>query len=426
MLMKLKLIIIILFIPFLIFAQPVNPSAPPEYYPSKAVLIEWDFYNETWQLYSELIQEIKTEAEVILVVNNQAEENTFINYLNDADIGLDNISFVHIPSGRMWIRDHGPLAIQTDSGVAYVDFDDFANSGVSAALPTNLANAWGLDSYQLNHIILDGGNFMVDNYGNMFATDRLYSNNPDFTQEYIDNLLEEYMGIQNIYTFSQMGASDVWGHIDMQMKLLDDTTVVISSIQNGWPNHQVLEDNYQAFSELTSPFGTPYRIRRIPKAENWKSYTNALFLNNKVIIPIYDHANDDIAIGIYEELLPNHQIVGINANSIVGWDGVIHCITMQLFDDEQVTAIKNLSLKDKIFEVFPNPLTSGHILNILIADEYEESGVIRLFDINGKEVLQKNYFNTNNYNIDIDFKTGIYFIEIESKGLKNVRKVVIN
>lgn len=425
--MKLKLItILILFMPFLIFGQPVNPSAPPEYYPSKAVLLEWDFYNGTWQLYSELIQEIKTEAEVILVVNNQTEEDAFIVYLNDAEISLDNISFVHVPSGRMWIRDHGPLAVKSDTGVAYIDFEDFANSGQSGALPTNLANAWGLDSYQLTHIILDGGNFMVDNYGNMFATDRLYSNNPDFTQEYIDNLLEEYLGIQNIYTFSQMGTSDVWGHIDMQMKLLDDTTVVISSIQNGWPNHQVLEDNYQAFSELTSPYGTPYRIRRLPKAENWKTYTNALYLNNKVIIPIYDHPNDDIAIGIYQELLPDHQIVGINANVIVGWDGVIHCITMQLFDDEQVTVIKELSLKDKMFEIFPNPITNGSHLNILISDEFSDFGVITLLDINGKIIKQNNYYNTDEFVIDIDLPNGSYIIQIDSKKLSDVRKLIVN
>jgi agmatine deiminase len=415
--MRIKFFVIILLFPVFINAQPINPWSPPEYYPSKAVLLEWDFYNETWQLYSELIQEIKTEAEVILVVNNQTEEDTFIGYLNDADISLDNISFVHIPSGRMWIRDHGPLAIQTDNGVAYIDFEDFANSGASGALPTNLANVWGLDSYNLTHIILDGGNFMVDSHGNMFATDRLYSNNPDYSIDYINNLLEEYMGIQNIYTFSQMGSSDVWGHIDMQMKLLDDTTVVISSIQNGWPNHQVLEDNYDDFSQLTSPYGTPYRIRRLPKAENWKSYTNALFLNNKVIIPIYDHPNDDIAIGIYEELLPNHQIVGINANSIVGWDGVIHCITMQLFDDEQVTAIKNLSVEETIFEIFPNP-TSNEVNIITDKNDFHVS----IINLNGQIVFSEQ--NIDRINVS-SFAKGIYFVRIKTDdGIDSFKLVV--
>lgn len=315
---------------------PLNPWSPPEYFRSKAVILEWDFFEGTWPIYSQLISECKTEAEVVLVVNNQEEENLFISYLQNAMITLDNISFAHAPCGRMWIRDHGPLAVMTETGVAYMDFDDFSNSGLSAALPTNLANLWGLDSYNLTHITLDGGNLMVDSYNNLFATNRLYTNNPAYSEAYINNLLQTYMGITNITTFDQMGAGDYWGHIDMQMKLLDDTTVVISSVQPGWPVYSILENNYQLFASLTSPSGEPYRIRRLPKAENWKSYTNSLILNSKVIIPVYDHPNDQIAIDVYEELMPDHTIVGLNANAIVGWDGVIHCITMQLFDDEQI------------------------------------------------------------------------------------------
>jgi agmatine/peptidylarginine deiminase len=315
---------------------PLNSWSPPEYFPSKAVIIEWDFYEGTWPIYSQLISECKTEAEVILLVNNQQEEDFFKSYLQNALITLDNISFVHVPSGRMWIRDHGPLAVMTDSGVAYMDFEDFASSGPSGALPTNLANLWGLDAYNLTHIILDGGNFMVDSYNNLFATNRLYTNNPGYSEAYINNLLQTYMGITNITTFDQMGSGDYWGHIDMQIKLLDDTTVVISSVQPGWPVYGILENNFELFSSLTSPSGEPYRIGRLPKAENWKSYTNALILNSKVIVPVYDHPNDQVAIAVYEELLPGHTIVGINANAIVGWDGVIHCITMQLFDEGQI------------------------------------------------------------------------------------------
>lgn len=315
---------------------PQNPWAAPEYFPTKAVLLEWDFNANTWELYSELIREIKLAAEVVLVVNNLSEENTFSAYLQNANINMENISFVHIPSGRMWIRDHGPLAVMTDNGVAFMDFEDFANSGASSSLPTNLANLWGLDVYNHGNIILDGGNFMVDSYNNLFATTRLYTNNPGYSQENIDNLLETYMGINNITTFEQMGTADFWGHIDMQMKLLDDSTVVISSVEEGWAIYDILENNYTQFAALTNPFGRPYRIRRLPKAENWKTYTNSLIVNNKVIVPQYNHPNDVIAINTYQDLLPDYEIVGINANSIVGWDGVIHCITMQLFDETQI------------------------------------------------------------------------------------------
>jgi agmatine deiminase len=329
--------------------MPENPWSPPEYFPSKAVLLEWDFYEESWQLYSELIREIQSEAELILLVNNIEDENKFKNYLSDGDIDLENIRFVHIPSGRIWVRDHGPLSVWTDNGVAFMDFEDFANSGVSSALPMNLAQLWEIDCFQHGNLILDGGNFMVDSYNTLFATDRLYSNNSGSSTEYIDTLLKNYMGIDNIVTFQQMGSSDVWGHIDMQMKLLDDSTVVISSVEQGWPVHSILEENFEKFALLTSPFGTPYRIARLPKADNWKSYTNALIINNKVIIPQYDHPNDTIAVNTYQALMPHHQVVGINANAIVGWDGVIHCITMQLFDESQMETTETFTISVSIY-----------------------------------------------------------------------------
>jgi agmatine/peptidylarginine deiminase len=349
---------------------PLNPWSPPEFFPSKAVLIEWDFNLDTWTLYSELISEIITEAEVVIVVENLTQENVFRNYLQDDNVEMDNISFVHIPSGRMWTRDHGPLSVMTDNGVAFMDFEDFANSNLSSALPTNLANLWGIDVYNHGNVIFDGGNFMVDSYNNLFATNRLYTNNPSHSSQQINQLLETYMGINNIVTFEQMGTSDVWGHIDMQMKLLDDSTVVISSVQAGWAIYDILEANYLQFASLTTPFGTPYRIRRLPKAENWKTYTNSLIVNNKVIIPQYNHPNDIIAINTYQELMPNHEIVGINANSIVGWDGVIHCITMQLFDETQIGQPETFTI-----HVMVNPQNSGHVAG---AGPYPENDIVTL------------------------------------------------
>ena len=56
-------------------AQPQNPFTVPEYAPSKAVLVEWDFNDQTWDLYSELIAHCQEAVEVICVVRDADEEN---------------------------------------------------------------------------------------------------------------------------------------------------------------------------------------------------------------------------------------------------------------------------------------------------------------------------------------------------------------
>ncbi len=331
---KLSFLICFIFSCFLlVFSQPVNPFTPPEYFPSKAVLIEWNFNSNIWPLYSNLIYECQSAAEVILVVRDLGEENIMRNLLGDDGVPDNNISYVHVPCERMWIRDHGPLSIMSDSGVVFMDFDDLANSGLDEDLPTNLANIWGLQSCQISWILC-GGNFMIDGQRTLFATDRLYTNNPSVPRDTIDSVLHKYMGIERIVTVSAQH-SDYWGHIDMQMKLLNDTIMVISSVEQGsGPNYDTLENNYNRIAELVAPNGKPYHIARLPMADNWKTYANSLIINNKVIIPVYNHPNDEIAMTIYHDLLPNHTIVGINCNSIIHWEGAVHCITMQLFDED--------------------------------------------------------------------------------------------
>jgi agmatine/peptidylarginine deiminase len=391
---------------------PLNPWTPPEYFPSKAVLIEWDFNQNTWPLYSELIGACREAAEVIMVVRDLTEENQVKNRLIADSVPLTNISFVHVPCERMWIRDHGPLAVWTDSGVVYMDFDDLASSGLDEDLPTNLANAWGLDSYQLPYI-LDGGNFMVNNFNTLFTTTRLYTNNPGFSPTQIRNDLETFMGITNVVTVSAQH-NDYWGHIDMQIKLLDDSTFVVASVDPGsGPNYDTLENNYQFLASLTAPNGKPYRIRRLLMADNWKTYANSLILNNTVLIPTYNHIRDSLAFMVYKELLPNHLLVGINCNSIIGWDGALHCITMQLFDDQVIGGIKSLSVRDHPVRFFPNPIARNQTGTILWNAEFGHDLVLMIVNNTG-QVVQEIHLSDLRPPLTLDWQhpAGVYVLKL--------------
>jgi len=395
-----------------LYSQPQNPYTPPEYFPSKAVLIEWDFNTNTWPLYSNLINICQSDLPVILVVRNLTEENQILTRLNNDGVPVDNISFVHVPCQRMWIRDHGPLSIMTDNGLAFMDFDDLANSGLDEDLPTNLANIWGLDSYQIPWILC-GGNFMVNSYNTLFTTNRLYGNNPLVAQSSINNDLLTYMGIDNIITVKAQH-DDYWGHIDMQIKLLDDTTFVIASVDIGsGPNYDSLEYNFNLLSNLISPSGNPYRIERLPMASNWKTYANSLILNNIVIVPTYNDVKDSLALGIYQQLLPNKQIVGLNCNSIIGWEGAVHCITMQIFDDGLLTRLNNLSLRNNKIITYPNPLSSGSTLTVVISEDIDNPKYFNIYNLKGQLVFSYNQLNNSNiFQIPIDLKPDIYILSI--------------
>lgn len=220
-----------------------------------------------------------------------------------------------------------------------MDFDDKANSGMDENLPANLANLWGLPAYEIPWIF-DGGNLLVDSRRTLFCTNGLYLNNPAWPKAALHQDLKQYMGIEQVVILKPQH-NDYWKHIDMQIKLLDDTTFVVSSVTPGYsPNYDSLEANYALLAALTAPNGKPYRIARLPHADNWKTYANALILNNRVIVPTYDHPLDSLALAIYGDLMPQHIVRGVNCNKIIGWEGALHCITMQLFDDEQIVSLK--------------------------------------------------------------------------------------
>lgn len=417
-------IIILIFWANISLSQPVNPYTPAEYFPSKAVLIEWNFNNSIWPLYSNLINECQQVTEVILVVRDASEQEIMRTKLSNDGVPADNISYVHVPCERMWIRDHGPLAVNSDSGIFYMDFDDLANSGMDEYLPTNLANLWGLESYQIPWILC-GGNFMVDSHRNLFCTDRLYTNNPSIDPDSINSTLHKYMGINSIITVSAQH-NDYWGHIDMQIKLLNDTTLVMSSVSPGsGPNFDTLENNFNRMRGLISPNGKPYHIARIPMADNWKTYANSLIINNKVIVPIYNHPNDELAIQTYQELLPERSIVGINCNSIIGWEGAIHCITMQLFDEDYLITSTQITSTERGFKVYPNPISRGEVLNIDLNQENIDIERLRVISINGE--VKKNLpipRLTKSISFTWNLEPGLYIISIENEKVSYNHKII--
>jgi agmatine deiminase len=405
-----KLLLLFVF-PLYGYAQPLNPWTPPEYFPSKAVLIEWDFNTYTWSLYAELIAECRLATEVILVVRDQAEEDQMRSLLTSEGIPLSGISFVQVPCERMWIRDHGPLAVKTDQGVAFMDFDDLANSGLDENLPTNLANLWGIDSYSLPYVLC-GGNFMVDNHNRLFTTTRLYSNNPGYTRAHINQVFEDYMGITEILTFAPQH-SDYWGHIDMQIKLLDDTTFVISEVSPGsGANYDSLEANYARLQSLPGPHGKPYRIERLQMADDWKTYANSLILNDRVLVPTYNHILDSTALDAYARLLPDHHIVGINCNKIIGWEGALHCITMQLFDEAQLTSVRNLSIRDNGIHLFPNPLMQGENLCIQFTGEQSLPATVRVLTLQGQVLQSLSWLSGDSFSFSWPHSSGAYILEV--------------
>lgn len=63
------------------------------------------------------------------------------------------------------------------------------------------------------------------------------------------------------------------------------------------------------------------------------SYTNSVFTNNLVMVPVYGKPTDEQALDIYRKILPNHTVKGYNCSNIITANGAIHCVTQLVMAD---------------------------------------------------------------------------------------------
>jgi agmatine deiminase len=75
---------------------------------------------------------------------------------------------------------------------------------------------------------------------------------------------------------------------------------------------------------MPGPLWVQEENRRLPA-----SYANFYIGNAVVLVPLYHHANDDVAMGILQEQFPKRKVTGIYCEDMVYGFGSIHCVTQQ-------------------------------------------------------------------------------------------------
>lgn len=136
-------------------------------------------------------------------------------------------------------------------------------------------------------------------------------------------------------------------HIDMHIKLLDEETLLVGQYPAGVADGPQIEANLQyVLNNFQTCYGRPYKVVRIPMppsssgqyppSSNYFTYTNSVFVNKTVIVPIYGLSQDTTALRIYRENLPGYRVVGINCASMISALGAIHCITKEIGVNEPI------------------------------------------------------------------------------------------
>jgi agmatine/peptidylarginine deiminase/PKD repeat protein len=322
-----------------------NPNPPPapvrtmaEWEEVEAVVITWTGYTS---ILTEIVRHAVNECTVIIITGNPGSTATA---LTNSNISLDNVILIQRPFDSVWIRDYGPWSVyQNDvDSLAIVDWIYNRPRYNDDVIPQAIAQHLGLPFYEAtlppDDLVHAGGNHLPDGMFTTFSSDLVLDENLDKTSSDLSAIFSDYLGVENYVILPKLPFDGIH-HIDMHMRIIDEETIIIGEYPEGVSDGPAIEDNIRLIkSRVPTYFGNQYNIIRIPMPPDqfnrypdqegyYRTYTNSLFLNKTIIVPVYEEQYDTTALRIYRENLPGYNVVGIDCNDIIPASGALHCIT---------------------------------------------------------------------------------------------------
>jgi agmatine deiminase len=317
---------------------------PAQWEPMESVMVNWPvWYPPLWDLHSEMVEAVLPVAEVVITVPSPLWAGAVMLYLARRGLVGEHharLRMLHIPTNDIWVRDHGPIVGYDRRGQrvavdAIYDHLPQYPQHLDDLVPLRWAAYAGVPHLRID-LHTEGGNLWTDGKGTIILTEQIFNENPLYTIDSLRRYLHEIFDFEKLIVTPRMNLEHT-GHVDLLVKLADAQTVLVSTPPR--PGAERFENTLDLFRHETNACGAPYRVVELPTPPlyfNWitypirRSYTNALTVNGRVLVPVYDLPMDALALRIYEETMPNHEIVPIHCRVGANGGGAVHCLTKEI------------------------------------------------------------------------------------------------
>lgn len=329
---------------------PSTPRTPAEWEELQAITITWTSYPA---ILTEIVRHAKEEVRVIIITTN---ENQVRNTLQNAGVDLSHhVEFVQTDFNSIWIRDYGanPAYLNGVDSLILIDWLYNRPRAKDDVIPYAIASYLDVPIYGTveapDDLVHTGGNFMSDGHGRGFSSNLVLTENgpgniygiSNHPESAIDDIMQRYMGINEFVKMTVLPFDGIH-HIDMHMKLLDESTLLVGRYPDGIADGPQIEANLQyVIAQFKQRTGRDYRVIRIPmppdhlgrfphQGGHYRTYANAMMINKTILVPVYAEQYDTTALRIWREAKPGYNIVGINCNQIIPASGALHCIIKEV------------------------------------------------------------------------------------------------
>lgn len=319
--------------PFLLAPPTGAVRTQPEYARNLGLLIRWGSFSAELTAIAVAVTTGDPEARVFVVVSGPSQQASASSTLAGAGADLARVEFLTAPTNSVWIRDYGPRFVEEDGAPAIVDHVYNRPRPQDDDVPVAVATAWGLARYDLP-LVHGGGNFHLFGDGTALATELVLDENPGLDAADVEQLYADYQNLDLTIVPGFPQSYDSTRHIDMWLLPVRDRVAIVGEYSPGAGlPHTITESTV----DLLESRG--YTVHRVP---GWRAnsthytYANAVVLNKLVLVPSYsDFATQNAqALAVFAQAFPGRQIVAIDADGIVDFAGVFHCIVMHVPDPD--------------------------------------------------------------------------------------------
>ena len=313
---------------------------PAEWEPQQAVWFVWPRDPLTWpdrlsEAREAIAHAVRAVApqEVRLVVHPDLEEDA-----RKALAGASHVRYFPCVHQDSWIRDYGPITVQTAEGPRALKFRFDAWGGKYESLMADDAVVDRLGEAAIGcpvepiDFVLEGGAIDTDGEGTFLVTRSVARERGQTTPE-LEHVLRHHLGARRIVWLpGGVEGDDTDGHIDTVARFVAPNRVIASRAPEGHPDHASLEANRNAlldhgFDVIDLP--VPRQVTTDDGTVLPAGHANFLITNDVVLVPAYDGPSDDDAARIIAEAT-GRRVVLVDHTALIWGFGGIHCLSMQV------------------------------------------------------------------------------------------------
>ena len=342
-------------------------------------------------VYAEIVRNLARHERVELIVNDAAGARQARKTLEKANALSNNVRIHHWRTDRVWVRDSGCIFVKAieiptlaaksaarmghprslhDSllGVkfrfnAWAKYSNWRNDEKIGSLMASVGVPTLRKSRRMGHpaghpareseihpawnsrrVVLEGGSIDVNGAGTILTTEecllsKVQERNPHMTRVHYEKIFADYLGAPHtIWLGRGIAGDDTHGHVDDLSRFVAKDTVVTMVEPNARDeNHAPLRANLRRLQaardqdgrqltvvEIPMPQPVIFEGRRLPA-----SYANFYIANEVVLVPVFNCANDRVALDALAQVFPRREVVPIYCGDLIWGFGAIHCMTQQ-------------------------------------------------------------------------------------------------